>query len=242
MKFRGFSSKKVEEKPPVAVTGHPTRNSPWDYFRLFHPDDHQFSFQEVKGEKPGLENVDDLRRLREEEGIPELEDEEEKHSYHASEESEDSEYDFDDPPADTLVRSFENLNRVQDHVAPSASPAMPSTVSAASETELFNGEKSNSPDLSPLRTQSSALAVSSETKKTNVREDRTENKISPKDFFSSIKDVENLFIKASDAGKEVPRMLEANKLHFRPIIAAKESMVNLLASAISISAYEIGLV
>ncbi|KAJ9178460.1 hypothetical protein P3X46_010339 [Hevea brasiliensis] len=261
MKFRGFSSKKVEEKPPVAVTGTVTSSStpqnitplstekpetspfeassvppgtpPWDYFGLFHPDDHQFSFQEVKEEKPGLENVDDLRRLREEEGIPELEDEEEKHSFHASEESEDSEHDFDDPPADTLVRSFENLNRVQDHVAPSASPAMPSTVSAASETELFNGEKSNSPDLSPLRTQSSALAVSSETKKTNVREDQTENKISPKDLFSSIKDVENLFIKASDAGKEVPRMLEANKLHFRPIVAAKEneSMVSTFLKA-----------
>ncbi|KAF2300084.1 hypothetical protein GH714_008106 [Hevea brasiliensis] len=71
--------------------------------------------------------------LREEEGIPELEDEEEKHSFHASEESEDSEDEFDDPPVDTLVRSFENLNRVQDHVVSSASSAMPSTGSVTSE-------------------------------------------------------------------------------------------------------------
>ncbi|KDP42900.1 hypothetical protein JCGZ_23842 [Jatropha curcas] len=251
MKFRGFSSKKVEEKPPVVVTGTVTSSStpqnttprstekpeaspfeassvppgtpPWDYFGLFHPIDHQFSVQEGKEMKPGLDNADDLRRLREEEGIPELEDEEERHSFHASEESGDSEDEFDDPPADTLVRSFENLNRVQDHVAPNASPAMPSAGSVASETELLHGEKSNSPYLSPLRTPSSQVAVSSDTKKTPVKEDRAENKVPPKDFFSSIKDIEYLFIKASEAGKEVPRMLEANKLHFRPIVPGKEN-------------------
>lgn len=184
--------------------------------------------------KSGLENVDDIRQLREEEGIPELEDEEGEHSFHASEEFEDSEDEFDDPPADTLVRSFENLNRVQDHVAPSASPAMPAG-SVNSETELVNGEKSNSPDLSPLRTPSPAVAVSSETKKKPVKEERSESKVSPKDFFSSIKDIEYLFIKASEAGKEVPRMLEANKLHFRPIFPGKESMIFLsLASLFSL--------
>ncbi|EEF40761.1 protein ALTERED PHOSPHATE STARVATION RESPONSE 1 [Ricinus communis] len=251
MKFRGFSSRKVEEKPPIVVTGTVTSSStpqtttprstekpetspvegssvppgtpPWDFFGLFHPIDHQFSMQEGKEMKPGLDNVDDLRRLREEEGIPELEDEEEKHSSHASEDSEDSVDEFDDPPADTLVRSFENLNRVQDHVAASVSPAVPSAESVASETELLNGEKSNSPDMSPLRTPTSTVAVSSDAKKTPVKADRTANKISPKDFFSSIKDIEYLFIKASGAGKEVPRMLEANKLHFRPIVPGKEN-------------------
>lgn len=262
MKFRGFSSKKVEEAPPVVVTGTVTSSStpqnitprstekpesspfeassvppgtpPWDYFGLFHPIDHQFSSQEGREMKSGLENVDDIRQLREEEGIPELEDEEGEHSFHASEEFEDSEDEFDDPPADTLVRSFENLNRVQDHVAPSASPAMPAG-SVNSETELVNGEKSNSPDLSPLRTPSPAVAVSSETKKKPVKEERSESKVSPKDFFSSIKDIEYLFIKASEAGKEVPRMLEANKLHFRPIFPGKESMIFLsLASLFSL--------
>ncbi|XP_065866011.1 protein ALTERED PHOSPHATE STARVATION RESPONSE 1 [Euphorbia lathyris] len=277
MKFRGFYSTKVEEKPPLDVTGTITSSStpqnttprstekpetspfesssvpsgtpPWDYFGLFHPIDHQFSFQEEKEMKPG-ENVDDIRRLREEEGIPELEDDEEHRSFHASEESEVSEDEFDDPPTDTLVRRFENLNRVQDHVAPSASPTMPSAGSVASETELPNGEKNNSPDLSPLRNApdlsplrnapdlsplrnapdlspsknpASSVAISSDAKKTPMKEDRTENKVPPKDFFSSIKEIELLFIKASEAGKEVPRMLEANKLHFRPIVAGKEN-------------------
>uniref|UniRef100_A0A2P2JPW1 Uncharacterized protein MANES_04G052500 n=1 Tax=Rhizophora mucronata TaxID=61149 RepID=A0A2P2JPW1_RHIMU len=249
MKFRGFSSKRVEEKPPV-VTGtvmssstpqnttpqffEKTEASPfepslvppvsplWDYFEPYHPIDHQFSSQEQKEMNQGLENVDDVRRLREEERVPELEeeDEEEKDSYKESEDSADSEDEFDDPPADTLVRSFENLNRVHDQVVQSSSPTMPS---AASETELLNREVSNSLDVSPLRTPSSAVATSNSTKKTPVKEGQPEKKVAPKDFFSSIKDIEYLFIRASDSGREVPRMLEANKLHFRPIVPSKEN-------------------
>jgi hypothetical protein len=45
-----------------------------------------------------------------------------------------------------------------------------------------------------------------------------------------MKDIEYLFIKASDSGKEVPRMLEANKLHFRPLAPGKESMASLSLS------------
>ncbi|XP_011043543.1 PREDICTED: uncharacterized protein LOC105138958 isoform X2 [Populus euphratica] len=251
MKFRGFSSKTVEEKSPVVVTGTVTSSSTpqnttprstekhgtsqfedssvppgiqqWDYFELFHPIDQQFSFQDGRQMNHGLDIADDLIRLREEEGIPELEDEEEKASIHESAETEGSEDEFDDPPAETLVRSFENLNRVNDHVAPGASPTMPSAGSAASETELLNGEKGNSPGLSPLRTPLSADAISADKKKTPMKEDRSANKVSPKDFFSSMKDIEYLFIKASGSGKEVPRMLEANKLHFRPLAPGKEN-------------------
>lgn len=251
MKFRGFSSKKVEEKSPVVVTGTVTSSSTpqnttprstekhgtsqfedssvppgiqqWDYFELFHPIDQEFSFQDGRQMNHGLDSADDLIRLREEGGIPELEDEEEKASIHESAETEGSEDEFDDPPAETLVRSFENLNRVNDHVAPSASPTMPSAGSAASETELLNGEKGNSPGLSPLRTPLSAVAISADKKKTTMKEDQSANKVSPKDFFSSMKDIEYLFIKASESGNEVPRMLEANKLHFRPLAPGKEN-------------------
>ncbi|XP_050223308.1 protein ALTERED PHOSPHATE STARVATION RESPONSE 1 [Mercurialis annua] len=194
MKFTGFSSTKVEEKPPPVITATVTppsteTSAPWDFFGLFHPIDHQFSTQHT---------VDDIRRLREEEGIPELEDEQDKHSFSATEEHlEDSEDEFDqeDPPADTLVRSFQNLNRQPAH---NSSPTVPSA-----ETQLFNGEKSNSPDMSPLTTPADTPLK--------------HHPLPPKDFFSSIKDIESLFIKASQAGTQVPRMLEANKLHFRPI-------------------------
>ncbi|PQQ19120.1 uncharacterized protein Pyn_23175 [Prunus yedoensis var. nudiflora] len=250
MKFRGSFSKMVEEKPPTPVTAtvtsstpqnttprsaekpevspfeassHPPQTPPWDYFDFFHPIDHQFSFQEGKGVNQVFENNDDMRRLREEEGIPELEDEEEKVSFLGREESEDSEDEFDEPATDTLVRSFENLNRVHDHVEASASPTMPSAESVTSETELLNGEKSNSPDLSPLRATSSVFAVETDSNRTPVKEDCIESKVAPKDFFSSMKGIEVLFIKAFESGKEIPRMLEANKFHFRPLFPAKES-------------------
>ncbi|PON59184.1 hypothetical protein PanWU01x14_161110 [Parasponia andersonii] len=274
MKFSGSFSKKVEEKPPVPVVGTVTTSSTpqnttplstegpegspfegaslpsgpprWDFFGLFHPIDHQFSFQEGKGISHGFENSDDMHRLREEEGIPELEDDEEKVSLHGKEESQDSEDEFDEPATVSLVRSFENLNRVHDSGEVNASVAVPSAGSEASEGRILNGGrtnspltpsaetaaldsgalnggKTNSPDLSPLRTTASVVAVPAETNKTHVKEGCVENKVSPKDFFSSMKDIEFLFIKASESGKEVPRMLEANKLHFRPIFPGKQS-------------------
>jgi hypothetical protein len=254
MKFRGFSSKTIEEKPPVVVTGTVTSSSTpqnttprstekhetsqfddssvppgttqWDYFEPFQPIDHQFSFQDRMQLNHGFDSADDLRQLREEYGIPDLEDEGEKASFHEIAESEGSEDEFDDPPVDTLVRSFENLNRVHDHVAPSASQITPSASGAASDTELLNGKKGNSPGLLPLRTPSAAVSVSADRQKTPMKEDQSKNKVSPKDFFSSIKDIEYLFVKASDSGKEVPRMLEANKLHFRPVVPGKESMAS----------------
>uniref|UniRef100_A0A5B6ZZN6 DUF632 domain-containing protein n=1 Tax=Davidia involucrata TaxID=16924 RepID=A0A5B6ZZN6_DAVIN len=257
MKFRGTLSRKVEEKPSVPVMGSVTSSGtpqnttprsterpemspfeassippgtpPWDYFGLFNPIDNHFSSQEVRGVNQGLENADDIRQLREEEGIPELEDEEEKVSFPGSEETQESEDEFDEPSTDTLVRSFENVNRATDHLAASASPAMPSAESVASETEFVNGEKSNSPDLSPLRPPSSGVAVPNDIKRILVK-DGFENKVAPKDFFSSMKDIEYLFVKASESGREVPRMLEANKFHFRPIFPGKErgSMTSIL--------------
>ncbi|KAA8550044.1 hypothetical protein F0562_001728 [Nyssa sinensis] len=250
MKFGGTLSRKVEEKTSVPVVGSVTSSStpqnttphsderpeaspfeassippaapPWDYFGLFHPVDNHFSSQEVRVINQGLENSDDMRRLREEEGIPELEDEEEKVSFPGIEESQESEDEFDEPSTDTLVRSFENVNRAPDHVAASASPAIPTAESVASETEFVNREQSNSPDLSPLRAPSSEVAVPNDMNRTLVKEEGFENKVAPKDFFSSMKDIESLFVKASESGREVPRMLEANKFHFRPIFPGKE--------------------
>ncbi|XP_022755653.1 nitrate regulatory gene2 protein-like [Durio zibethinus] len=250
MKFGAISSKKVEEKPPLPdirlvtslstpqnttprstekpesspfeASSFPSGTPQWDFFGLWHPIDHQLSFQEGKELNQGSETVDHLRQLREEEGLPELEDEEGV-SLHEREETQASEDEFDDePPTDSLVRSFENLNRVNDHNVGKASSMVPPAGSVASETDFLNGEKSNSPDLSPLGGTPSSVSILTEIKKTPVKEDDSENKVAAKDFPSVMKDIEFLFIKASESGKEVPRMLEANKLHFRPIFPGRE--------------------
>ncbi|XP_027331225.1 nitrate regulatory gene2 protein-like [Abrus precatorius] len=261
MRLSTISSKKIEEKPPVPViatvtssgtvpqndtvmsetaafedSSIPAGTPQWDFFGLFHPIDHQFSFQESKGMPQDIGNGDDIKRLREEEGIPELEDDEEKASSHGREQSRDSEDEFDEEPnAETLVQRFENLNRANNHVQVNVSPptTRPLKGDSASEVELVNGEKGKSPNLSSLKTEPVAALPPPETNKSMEKENHSENKVAPKNFFSSMRDVEGLFIKASESGKEVPRMLEANKFHFRPIFPGKEkgSVVSLFLKA-----------
>ncbi|CAH9128563.1 unnamed protein product [Cuscuta epithymum] len=52
-----------------------------------------------------------------------------------------------------------------------------------------------------------------------ARESTVETMVGQKDLFSSIKDIECLFIQAADSGREVPQMLEANEFHFHPILS-----------------------
>ncbi|KAJ4969710.1 hypothetical protein NE237_002809 [Protea cynaroides] len=250
MKAGGVSSRTVEERP-FPVTGTlklsssipqnlmpqsaerpetspfqdsplPPGTSPWDYFGLFHPVDNQFSFQDGRElNHDGLDTYDNIRRLREEEGIPELEDDEQKSNYTGRMESEESEDEFDEPSTDNLVRSFENHNRVLDSHSTNTYHAIPSARSIATGAELLNAVKVKSTDLTPLRTTAAVVPLPLD-KKIAEKESGNENKLAPKDFLSSIKEVEFFFLKASESGKEVPRMLEANKLRFRPIFPGKE--------------------
>ncbi|OIT21778.1 PREDICTED: uncharacterized protein LOC109218461 [Nicotiana attenuata] len=246
MKFRGTFSRKVEEKPPVPVTvsvtsstpqnstprsierpeaspfetpPFPSETSPWDYFGLGHSLDNHFTSQDGK-----IENGNDTRHLGYVDRVPASEDEDERYSSPGRDDgSQVSDDEFDEPSAETLVRSFENVNRTADHATSnSVSPDITSVRRVVSEAKSLNGEKSKSPDLSPLRDAPSGPAVDNDMK-TPVKENDIENKIAPKDFFLSIKDIEYLFVKASESGREVPRMLEANKFHFRPIFPGKES-------------------
>ncbi|CAI9105964.1 OLC1v1005001C1 [Oldenlandia corymbosa var. corymbosa] len=243
MKFRGSFSKKVEEKPSIShtvISGSPQSTTPrsfgrpdtpplepppvppesppWDFFGLSHPVDNRVSSQEQGDLNSDLEYADEIRQLREErtsEGGEEF-------SSHGKESSE-SEDEFDEPSAERLVRRFENVNRTGDNVVTSDSPAIHSAKNISSESKVLNGMKTKSPDLTPLRAASSSEAEVVNGIKTNTKVDDCENEVPPKDFFRSIKDIELLFGKASEAGREVPRMLEANKFHFRPILPGKEN-------------------
>ncbi|KAK4279244.1 hypothetical protein QN277_016975 [Acacia crassicarpa] len=225
MKSSSFSSRKVEEKPPVHSVGKVTsldtpqssmpgpnernemsalddssylvRNQPsWDYFGL---SDHRFS------------NLDGA---------------EEKDFSQGKEDSLGSEDEYDNDPApSSLFQGFENLNRVNYNVAvnESLAPTKPLVGDPDSQVELMNGKKSNSPDSPPLETAPAVALIPSETNKSVEKENHSENNVPPKDLFSSMKDIEFLFTKASESGIEVPKMLEANKLHFRPIFPAEEN-------------------
>ncbi|KAL2322267.1 hypothetical protein Fmac_026646 [Flemingia macrophylla] len=251
MKFSSFSSKKVEEKLPVPVietvtssdnpqnaTSHfaennetsacedsslPVGTPPWDFFGLSHPIDHQLSFQGREAIQQDRGKADDITPVWEEEGVFEIKDDE-KVSSHGMVTSSESEDEFDDELATyTLVQRFENLNRVSDHVKAKGLPvtSKPLTGDSASEVELVNGEKGSSPVVLPLKTAPSVVELPAETNKLE-KENHSEKGL-PKDFFSSMKDIELLFLKAAESGKEVPRMLGANKLQFHPQLPAKEN-------------------
>ncbi|KAL0390719.1 UNVERIFIED_CONTAM: protein ALTERED PHOSPHATE STARVATION RESPONSE 1 [Sesamum calycinum] len=244
MKFRGSFSRKVEEKPSVPVTVSssetppvPSEAPPWDYFGLFQPVDDHISSQERMGFDQGSEGSDEIREA---EGIPELEEVEDKSSP-GIEESQESEDEFDEPSSASLVRSFrnvnttaeniingdssdnsdfsslENVNKAKDNVVTGESPVKPS------ESIISDMKKNSASNLSPHGTASSGVVNLDDVKVTANGESEVEDKVAPKDFISSINDIEQLFFKASESGKELPRMLEANKFHFRPVFPGKES-------------------
>ncbi|EYU46134.1 hypothetical protein ABFS82_04G070500 [Erythranthe guttata] len=258
MKFKGSFSRKVEEKPsvPIAVsvssvtppsttprfsteapdespseTPGPAEAAPppWDYFGLFHPIDNQ----EVRGFDLGSEKSDHTAGN---ERVTEIEDVvEDKFS------SDESEDEFDDEPSPaTLVRSFKNVvNGDSSEIKPlsfenasNKSPARPSE-NGVFEKKFENEKKNKSPELSPLRATSSRFMHLNDVKITPMEETQVEDTVAPKDFFSSMREIEQLFVKASDSGKEVPRMLEANKFHFRPVFPGRERGSSLLRSCFS---------
>lgn len=247
MKFTETVSKKVEEKPSVPVvisvasTTPPLDNPPpWDYFGLFQNVENDYSEDGKRMFDQSSEFSDEIRHLREEEGIPDLENVHESLSSGKTEELLESEEEFDDPSPASLVRSFKNVNTVikgdsngnssisggaeakdfsSDEVNErkvdviSGDSSIKHSESVVSKTGFANGEKDKSPDLQPSRNDG---------KITGVGGSELEHKVEPKDFFSSINDIEQLFVKASESGKEVPRMLEANKFHFRPVLTGRE--------------------
>ncbi|XP_051134401.1 protein ALTERED PHOSPHATE STARVATION RESPONSE 1 [Andrographis paniculata] len=242
----------------------PPETPPWDYFGLFHPIDNQFAAQEGREFDHGSEFSGDTRHPTAGEGVSQT-DVEGILSSHGIEESQGSEDEFDEPSSDTLVRKFRNVNRTKDNILDGNSPVI-SSESRASDpnnanvneadanhesvrspikpTEVFEAEsksadenKNPSPALSPLRATSSRYLHYNDVKITPIEQDEVEDS-APKNFYSSMKEIEQLFVKASESGKEVPRMLEANKFHFRPVVPGSER--GSVASAILKSCFSCG--
>ncbi|XP_072959585.1 uncharacterized protein [Typha angustifolia] len=250
MKAFRSSSTTVEEKPPVTVTAtlrtssNPPRHRgseldenlssdapppppgtpPWDYFGIFHPIDNQFSLNDGKGFNHGLDDVDEIGRLREEEGIPELEEEGEKAFTDGTDDFADSGDDFDKPSAEPLVRMFKNRNVVLDHHVTNDSSSVPSVESFNSKSEtqnedrkvLGNGTLEADGPLEKMITKVIPPPVALPTDY-KLKEAGSEIKQGVKEFFLCVKEIESQFVRASESGIEVPRMLEASKVHLRPL-------------------------
>ncbi|KAE8816397.1 hypothetical protein D1007_06000 [Hordeum vulgare] len=332
MKAGRNPARTVEEKVPVPVTATletsssvpiqtvhdlddsstfeaPPGTPPWDYFGLFQPVESQLSFHDEKESGHDFENADDIRRLREKEGIPELEEELEKSHAHAGDvrlsqqektpdvrdgeqstmsgredDFADSEDDFENPSSEPLVRMFKNRNDTPvENIVTDKSPAHPAadkvvlknladkvaseniadkvaleniadkvaleniadkvalenihskTEEPKSENTVLEPKSDNrildismyetdeTPVTSPVKQVASSVAAHPINRKSKEPFRDVRNGV--KDLYTSMKEVEILFIKASDSGKEVPRMLEADKVNFRPLLPEERARV-----------------
>jgi hypothetical protein len=311
MKAGGNSVTTVEEKVPIPVTATlqtpspicrpavhdlddsftfeaPPGTPPWDYFGLFQPVENQISFHDEKELGNDFENADDIRLLREKEGIPELEEEVEKsparpgdHKRVGEEKAPDfkvvekspshpndskrvgeekalgfkdaekssinggdndlafSEDDFENPTSESLVRMFKNRNdtpvgctatgQSPDHRPPenvASESTDTQTERPKNDTRVLDismYETDESPVASPVKEVASSVATPRMNRKSKEPFRDARNVV--RDLNSWMKDVEVLFMKAYDSGKEVPRMLEADKVNFRPLLPEEKGYI-----------------
>eukprot|EP00268_Persea_americana_P015805 TRINITY_DN1743_c0_g1_i3.p1 TRINITY_DN1743_c0_g1~~TRINITY_DN1743_c0_g1_i3.p1 ORF type:complete len:785 (-),score=173.33 TRINITY_DN1743_c0_g1_i3:708-3062(-) len=221
---RSAETRRSFEAPPP-----PPPPGPWDYFGLFHPIDSQFSFQDGNALNHELESADDIQRFREEEGIPDLE-EGEKVAFIMRTEYDASDDGYDDEPSDELsFRSSKRQNDRMDSYSPNASPKLRSISSINKKPDHLNGEnkmpkdnmddasESETPDVTPLKS-TPLVALPADGNRGMGEEHASQNTLAPKDFLSSMKEIEYLFFKASESGNKVSRMLEANKMQYHPTV------------------------
>jgi Protein of unknown function (DUF632) len=252
----------------------PPGTPPWDYFGLFQPVDDRYTLDN------GIDHADDIRQLREEEGIPELEEVEEEEKYIEQQkeklpsgvESRDDfgdtdEDDFDESSKEPLVRMFKNRNLmlnhdlVEDlgsdtephHVGPNTyetdESRTPSPVHMfsnrivedfGSDTEpRENGEKEN--NMSHVATEESRTRTPVRTPPRVVNQKGVNPPVvngnleyarnRPRDFNSCLKEIEEFFRKAAESGREVLRMLEADKVQFRPLTTDEIGLNSFLFSS-----------
>lgn len=226
-----------EEKPPVSVTATLTpspnlHETPWDYFGLFHPIDDRFSLHDGRETTAHVsdvsDSVDHIRRLREEEGIPDLEEELDKSPVNGKSDHVDSEDDdFDQPSSETLVQIYKNRTETLDlesidgklaekQIGDETTVIPKNDDAGGSGTDITDMDRdaSMSPP-HPPPSPSTVAAVPTPTNENRYTEKETILE-SNKNFLSNMKEIEQLFRKASESGKEVPMMLEANAVNFRP--------------------------
>ncbi|MQM07694.1 hypothetical protein Taro_040536, partial [Colocasia esculenta] len=271
MKLNGSLSKTVEERPPFSVTAtlhtssdisskvasHSAEtstfedaavNSRWDFFNM-HPIDDQFSFHDNRAWNHGFDNGEDIRRVREEEGIPELEEEEERASVHGMSECLESEDEFDQSSSEPLVQIFKNRNQMIDpHLMNGSSIPFEENMPLESVQKNVGRptaqdgtcEAVGDPDVAPGEAAPSTAVPLINGKKHFEKDHGSENSVVAKDLLSSIKEIEPLFLKASESGKEVPRMLEADKVNFHPLFSEGKGVKSNFCFMILLTYYSVG--
>ena len=151
----------------------------------------QSSFPAAREVSQNFENADGLRSLREE-GIPE-------HSQ-GDDDFAELEDNFDNPSTETRAPVFKNWNDVL--VDNTHSPAQHASENIASQST--NSCSDNS------KNKRTVIGMS--------KKPSTDLGNVVKDLNTCMKEIEILFFWACNSGKEVPRILEEDKIQFRPLL------------------------
>ncbi|KAF3789648.1 hypothetical protein EJ110_NYTH17934 [Nymphaea thermarum] len=229
----------AESSPPSPTSSHSREAPPWDYFDIFPSVDNTYPFEAGTETSLGFEEADYLEQLREEEGIPDLEEEGERDFVSRNSEGipdlpgqkgfdggkgvdhESEQESGSSSEGEVVLNSERHSRKVSRHHSHSRSPVKEPLVEEENLTMLDN-------EKCPVETMPDGGPTGALILKGNVQTQRgtsPDNVVSSKDFVSSIKDIELLFLKASESGKEVQRMLEANNMHYPPNFAERKAQV-----------------
>jgi hypothetical protein len=111
--------------------------------------------------------------------------------------------------------------KIKDHTGVDSHAEKPKDDTRVLDISMY--ESDETPVTSPLKETSTSTAAFPVNGK--FKEPLRDVRNVARDLNSCIKEIEILFIKASDSGKEVPRMLEADKVNFRPLLPEEKGYI-----------------
>lgn len=241
------SQKSIPPPPPVSSSSAPGTSS-WEFFFNSYPfttfgQPYQFPVDTGVNQPSDGDSVD-LKHARDEEGIPDLEDgdqgeeyihDEIKEANHLEESTSKASFiDSDKRHSETAnQRSMDTGFSVKKHVPVSRAdgitqartdPSMEAIAQPIREDAVEGISSRYTEEGNEEVARNAAEKVDALVKDKQLTKENSTEFIAFRDrsFLGSIKNIEDQFIKACDAGKEVSKMLEANKVHHYPIFTEKK--------------------
>lgn len=190
----------------------PSSNQAWDFFNPFISDENMYPFYNQSRPRSASEGSSrDSSRVREEEGIPDLEDEDQgedtktklQRDIKAAGKSQATDTRSADPVAETSVRSVAHPEPEE-----SVEEKVPTNTGEDEDREKNKGQTGALP-VDEAAVESGAPSGGNNDQAPFVTQ-RT------RDLVEVIKEIEDQFKRAQDSGKEVSKMLETNRVPYRP--------------------------
>lgn len=203
----GSVSRRHYTPPPPS----PPRNFAWEFFNPFIPLEDPFGFHEEK--RLSRTSDDDLKQVREEEGIPDLEEDDQRDDDGSMEEEEEEKeaMQVEDWSVEDAAYA---VNLSHSHEQPETYRVSAGGKEKNEKEELHIVENNESDEVINEQRVETTNAVSDEV----ISEQKDLAVLDSKrgrNLFDVMRDIEDQFIRAYDSGKEVARMLEANKVHYQ---------------------------